>query len=165
MAVVKDSPEAPAAAPAPRRVRPGRARIPTVLYAVGLLVALMVVFAAGNRHFLSRYNLNTIASYGAVLLVVGLGQMCTILIGGIDLSVGGLMSFVAVVFVGSLGRIGYWAYPLCILIGVAVGFVNGNILTRVRIPSFIATLGTGGDPGEPGAARLAPAGRRSGFAV
>jgi ribose/xylose/arabinose/galactoside ABC-type transport system permease subunit len=42
----------------------------------------------GNRNFLSAYNLNTIVSYSAILLVVGLGQMCPILIGGIDLSVG-----------------------------------------------------------------------------
>ncbi len=119
-------------------------RTPAILYAVGLLVLLVALFALGNRNFLSLYNLNTIASYAAILLVVGLGQMCTILIGGIDLSVGGLMSFVAVVFIVSLKVIGFWAYPLCILIGIAFGYLNGNLLTRIRIPSFIATLGTGG---------------------
>jgi ribose/xylose/arabinose/galactoside ABC-type transport system permease subunit len=40
--------------------------------------------------------------------------------------------------------IGGWAFPFCILIGTIVGFINGNILTRIKIPSFIATLGTGG---------------------
>ena len=119
-------------------------RTPAILYAVGLLVVLVILFSLGNRNFLSLYNLNTIASYAAILLVVGLGQMCTILIGGIDLSVGGLMSFVAVVFIVSLKVIGFWAYPLSILIGVAFGYLNGNLLTRIRIPSFIATLGTGG---------------------
>jgi ribose transport system permease protein len=119
-------------------------RTPAILYAVGLLVVLVILFSLGNRNFLSLYNLNTIASYAAILLVVGLGQMCTILIGGIDLSVGGLMSFVAVVFVVSLKTIGFWSYPLCILIGALFGYLNGNLLTRIRIPSFIATLGTGG---------------------
>ena len=125
-------------AQAPRR------QIPAISWAVGLLTALLFVFWAGNRHFISLYNLDTIASYAAVLLVVGLGQMCTILIGGIDLSVGGLMSLTAVVFVLSLRVIGYWAYPLCLAMGLAVGYLNGTILTRVRIPSFLATLGTGG---------------------
>jgi len=98
----------------------------------------------GNRNFLSLYNINTIASYSAILLVVGLGQMNPILIGGIDLSVGGLMSFISVVFVVSLKTIGVWAFPLCIFVSLLTGFINGNILTRIQIPSFIATLGTGG---------------------
>ncbi len=121
-----------------------RARIPAIYFAIALLIALVALFTAGNRNFLSPYNLNTIASYSAILLVVGLGQMSAILIGGIDLSVGGLMSFISVVFVLSLKAAGAWAFPFCILIGVVVGFINGNILTRIQIPSFIATLGTGG---------------------
>ena len=54
------------------------------------------------------------------------------------------MSFVSVVFVVSLKTIGVWAFPLCIVIALLAGFLNGNILTRIKIPSFIATLGTGG---------------------
>jgi len=107
-------------------------------------MVLVCLFTAGNRNFLSAYNLNTIASYAAILLVVGLGQMNTILIGGIDLSVGGLMSFISVVFIVSLKAIGVWAFPLCIVVALIAGYLNGNILTRIKIPSFIATLGTGG---------------------
>ena len=94
-----------------------KARIPAIYFAVTLLVVLVFLFALGNRNFLSAYNLNTIASYSAILLVVGLGQMCPILIGGIDLSVGGLMSFVSVVFVVVLKAAGAWAFPLCLLSG------------------------------------------------
>jgi ribose transport system permease protein len=125
-------------------VRNKRARVPAIYFAIALLVVLVCLFTLGNRNFLSAYNLNTIASYSAILLIVGLGQMCTILIGGIDLSVGGLMSFVSVVFVVALKATGAWAFPLCIVVGVIAGFINGNVLTRIKIPSFIATLGTGG---------------------
>jgi len=125
-------------------IRARRAQVPAIGIAVGLLAVLVILFTLGNRNFLSLYNLNTIAYYAAILLVVGLGQMCAILIGGIDLSIGGLMSFVSVVFVVAVKTVGFWAYPLCILIGIAFGYLNGTILTRVRIPSFIATLGTGG---------------------
>jgi ribose transport system permease protein len=121
-----------------------RLKIPTIVYSIALLLVTGVVFWIGNRNFLTAYNLNTIFSYAVLLLLVGLGQMCAILVGGIDLSVGGIMSFVSVVFVTTIGHIGYWAYPLGILIGVGVGYINGNILTRIRIPSFIATLGVGG---------------------
>jgi len=125
-------------------VRRKRAGIPAIYFAVMLLLVLVFLFTMGNRNFLSAYNLNTIASYTAILLVVGLGQMNPILIGGIDLSVGGLMSFISVVFVVSLKTIGIWAFPLCIVVALMAGFINGNILTRIKIPSFIATLGTGG---------------------
>jgi ribose/xylose/arabinose/galactoside ABC-type transport system permease subunit len=96
----------------PGRARARRLRTPAILYAIALLVVLAFLFALGNRNFLSAYNLNTIASYAAILLVVGLGQMCTILVGGIDLSVGGLMSFISVLFVVTVKVIGFWAFPL-----------------------------------------------------
>lgn len=134
----------PARSPETTAVRRKRARIPAIYFSVTLLVVLVFLFTAGNRNFLSAYNLNTIASYAAILLVVGLGQMNTILIGGIDLSVGGLMSFISVVFVVALKAIGVWAFPLCIVVALMAGYLNGNILTRIKIPSFIATLGTGG---------------------
>jgi ribose transport system permease protein len=121
-----------------------RARIPAIYFALALLVALVILFTLGNQNFLSAYNLNTIGNYAAILSVVALGQMNTILIGGIDLSVGGLMSFSSVLFVVLLQVIGAWAFPVCILVALAVGYVNGTILTRIKIPSFIATLGTGG---------------------
>jgi ribose transport system permease protein len=134
----------PARSPEATPVRRKRARIPAIYFSVTLLVVLVFLFTAGNRNFLSAYNLNTIASYAAILLVVGLGQMNAILVGGIDLSLGGLMSFISVVFVVSLKAIGVWAFPLCIVVALMAGYLNGNVLTRIQIPSFIATLGTGG---------------------
>jgi ribose transport system permease protein len=121
-----------------------RIRIPAMVYTIVLLLAVGFLFALGNENFLSAYNLNTIIGSAAILLMVALGQMCAILIGGIDLSVGGLMSFISVVFTVLVKPAGYWVYPICILIGILIGYVNGFLLTRVKIPSFIATLGTGG---------------------
>ena len=92
-------------------VRRKRSRIPAIYFAIALLMLMVVLFTMGNRNFLSPYNLNTIASYSAILLIVGLGQMSTILIGGIDLSVGGLMSFISVLFVISIKAVGFWAFP------------------------------------------------------
>jgi ribose transport system permease protein len=110
-------------------------RLPTIGYTIALLLAVGFLFRLGNENFLSIYNLNTIVSFAAVLLIVALGQMCAILVGGIDLSV---------LFTVLVKPVGYGVYPICLLIGVFFGFVNGFLLTRVKIPSFIATLGTGG---------------------
>lgn len=121
-----------------------RKRIPPIYITLALLVVVGVAFRLGNRNFTSLYNINTIISFAAILLIVSLGQMSAILVGGIDLSVGGTISFVSVLFILLIEHIGYTAYPVCILAGVVIGYVNGNILTRIKIPSFIATLGTGG---------------------
>jgi len=128
----------------PRRRRAGRRRIPPVTLTVALLVIVTGLFYAGNHNFLSLYNINTILSFSAILLMVALGQMCTILVGGIDLSVGGLVSFVSVVFILLIKPLGYLAYPVSLLIGMLAGWINGLILTRIKIPSFIVTLATGG---------------------
>jgi ribose transport system permease protein len=119
-------------------------RIPTIGYTVALLLVVGLIFRLGNENFLSIYNLNTIVSFAAILLMVALGQMCAILVGGIDLSVGGLISFISVVFTVLVKPAGYFVYPICVVIGVLFGFANGLLLTRIKIPSFIATLGTGG---------------------
>ena len=119
-------------------------RISPTYIPMALLTLVAVAFAIGNPNFVSPYNINTILVYAAPLLMVALGQMCAILVGGIDLSVGGMISFISCLFVVMIPRIGAWAYPLCLLVGLALGAVNGLVLTRVRIPSFIATLGTGG---------------------
>ena len=121
-----------------------RGRISPVHFTIGLLVVVGLLFYLGNRNFLSLYNLNTIISFSAILLMVALGQMCAILVGGIDLSVGGLVSFISVVFILLAKPLGHLADPVCLLIGVIVGYINGSILTRIRIPSFISTLATGG---------------------
>jgi len=120
------------------------ARLQPVHLTIAMIIVLGVALSLSNQHFLSAYNINTIIGFGAILMIAALGQMFTILIGGIDLSVGGIISFVSVLFVLLISDVGYWAFPICILAGLVLGLVNGLILTIVKIPSFIATLGTGG---------------------
>lgn len=119
-------------------------QLPVIYFGIILLVILFIIFYFGNTNFLSFYNLENIGISASILLAVGLGQMCAILVGGIDLSVGGIMSLISVIFMVALPKLGYWVYPLCLLIGIMLGYINGNLLTKVRIPSFIVTLSTGG---------------------
>jgi len=70
-------------------------------------------------------------------------------VGGIDLSIEGIMSLTAVVcgflVKNSLTKIdiGFWALPVVMIIGAIVGIINGLINTKLKIPSFMATLGMG----------------------
>jgi ribose transport system permease protein len=121
-----------------------RPTIKPIYISIGMFVALVAAFAIGNGSFLSAYNAQTIINAVAILLAVGMGQACVILTGGIDLSVGSIISLVSVVFMLLLGKFGAWAFPVVILIGLASGALNGILVSKLRIPSFIATLGTQG---------------------
>jgi ribose/xylose/arabinose/galactoside ABC-type transport system permease subunit len=118
--------------------------IKPIYISIGLFVVLVAAFTAGDRSFISVYNAQTILNAVGILLAVGLGQACVILTGGIDLSVGSIMSLVSVVFMLLLGPLGAWAFPVVLLIGLASGALNGIIVSKLKIPSFIATLGTQG---------------------
>lgn len=119
-------------------------QIPAIYISLGMLLMFILVFYIGNSSFLTSYNLLAIGTSASILLAVGLGQVCTILTGGIDLSVGGIMSLVSVVLMSTVGKYGYFAFPISLAVGVLAGLVNGLINARFRIPSFITTLGTGG---------------------
>ena len=119
-------------------------RIQPIHISLAMFLALVAGFTIGDPSFLSLYNAVTILNSVAILLAVGLGQACVILTGGIDLSVGSIMSLVSVVFMMTLGSLGAWAYLVVLVIGTAAGFLNGLIVSRLRIPSFIGTLGTQG---------------------
>ena len=119
-------------------------QVPAIYFSVGMLVLFVVLFSAGNPSFLKRYNILTIGTSASILLAVGLGQVCTILTGGIDLSVGGVMSLVSVVFMMTLDALGVGAFFVAILVGLAAGLLNGYLNAKLKIPSFITTLGTGG---------------------
>ena len=118
--------------------------LPAIYYSIAALVVVVVAFSIGNPAFIGLFNINIILLSAVILLAVGIGQCWAIVTGGIDLSVGGVISLVSVIFMLTVQPLGYWAYPLGLLIGAVVGYVNGILLTKVRIPSFIATLGTGG---------------------
>ena len=75
-----------------------KAAIKPIYISLGLFVILVAAFTIGNKSFLSLYNAQTILNAVGILLAVGLGQACVILTGGIDLSVGSIMSLVSVVF-------------------------------------------------------------------
>lgn len=118
--------------------------LPSIYISLLLLVILTIILYSGNPSFLSVYNLKTIGSATAILLAVGLGQTTVILTGGIDLSVGGIMSLISVVYTLSVTRFGLLGFPIALLVACAAGLLNGLIFTKFRIPSFVTTLGTGG---------------------
>jgi ribose transport system permease protein len=112
------------------------------------LVILVGAFAIGTKgKYLSVANIQTILSLAAIPAILAIGLHLTVVLGGIDLSVQGVASLVAI-FVGLLMKnqfnasdVGLWIIPISLGIGGVAGVINGVLNTRLRIPSFIATLG------------------------
>jgi ribose transport system permease protein len=109
-----------------------------------LYLLLVIFFASQNSRFLTADNARVIATQGAVLGIVTLGQMIVLLAGGFDLSISGVVPLSAVCFVlfSNGGLPGSLAGALAVLIGAAVGVGNGAIVTKLKVNPLIATLGT-----------------------
>ena len=111
---------------------------------VAALLVLVIIFAALNPNFLSKYNIVSMAQSLAPYAVMALGVTFVIATGGIDLSIGTVCIASAVV-AGKLymGGMPLWAtIPVMIAIGTLFGLINGILIAKLKIPAFIATLGT-----------------------
>ena len=111
-----------------------------------ILVALVVLMALASPFFLTGDNISNVAVQVAPLACLAIGQLFVILVGGIDLSVGSLLALCTVTGAlaygwGSVG--GVLVIPVILLTGMAVGWLNGVMLVKGRMPhAFIPTLAT-----------------------
>ena len=115
-----------------------------ILLSLSLLIILIIIFQFGNQNFLKPFNLTTLLDLISILLIVGLGQMSVMLTGGIDLAIGPNISLSTILFVILLQRFGYIGFIIPIIAASAIGIINGLIVTKIRIPSFIGTIGMNG---------------------
>lgn len=108
------------------------------------LIALMVFFASQSPIFLTERNLINVLQQSSINACIALGMTLVIISGGIDLSVGAVAAFTAVITADLMLK--GTPIPLAILAGVALGIgcgiVNGLLISRARLQPFIATLGT-----------------------
>jgi ribose transport system permease protein len=106
---------------------------------------IFIIFGILNENFLTVNNLRDVAVSASVNALIGIGITFVIITGGIDLSVGSIASFVGVVSAALMVYNGVPAIP-GLLIGLVIGFlagaVNGFLITLLKLPPFIATLGT-----------------------
>lgn len=119
------------------------ARVAAALGRQGALAALclLVLFGALRYNgFLSVYNITELLRYNAMFGLVALGMTFVIMTGGIDLSVGAVAALASVV-AALLSPYGVAPAVLGpVLVGLAVGLINGGIIAYLGIPPFITTL-------------------------
>jgi ribose transport system permease protein len=117
-----------------------------IIYSILLGIALLAYIALPE--FRRPHNLFNVLRQGVALGIASVGQTIMILVGGIDLSVGATISLVAVYATGFMDK--YTAFGQVALmvmgllgLGLFIGFINANVVTRLRVAPFIATLGMG----------------------
>jgi fructose transport system permease protein len=116
-----------------------------ILGPLAVLVLAVLAFSLVSGRFLSAANLGLVLAQVTVIATLALGQTLIILTAGIDLSVGAIAVFSSILMANmatGLGVPGVVALLIGFVLGVAMGALNGLLVTRLKLPPFIVTLGT-----------------------
>ncbi|GLY88758.1 ABC transporter permease [Actinoallomurus iriomotensis] len=146
------APTGTGAAPGEGRPRRRRLLLGSATDITAILLIIVVVFSvADGGSFLTLENLSNILISASLLIVMGVGATLVLITGGVDLSVGSVLVFSGVVsgmVMRAMGGQGVGVSLVGVLValaaGTAWGIVNGLVVTRLRVPPLIATLGSFG---------------------
>jgi len=108
------------------------------------LALLLIIFGFSARNFFTVTTFRTIANQVPDTTIVAVGMTFVLIIAGIDLSVGSVMALAGAVLGAALVEFNLslpLAIAVCIAAGVLCGLVNGLVIIRWKLPSFIVTLG------------------------
>ena len=111
---------------------------------LGATVLLFVALSLATPLFPTPENLLLVARQISILAIIAIGVTFLFIAQEIDLSIGSIYGFLVVTLSVLIGKWGWypWLAMLAIIVlGTLIGFVNGSLVTRFNIPSFIVTLG------------------------
>lgn len=124
-----------------------------------ILILMFIIGLSVSKHFLSGTNISSILIDVSIMGILALGETVCLLVREIDLSIASLMAFSPVISISIINfiksRMGvqfidagnyvnsglFYLIILTILIGCIIGFINGVIVVKTKVPSIIATLG------------------------
>jgi ribose transport system permease protein len=108
-----------------------------------LFVVIFIFMSIFAPRFFNLYNLTTILRTVAMNATIALGFTIVMICGEMDLSIGRTATFAAVIALILQKKVGYGlSIPIAILAAAAVGLLNGILVAKVKINSFIVTIGT-----------------------
>ncbi len=120
------------------------AQVMNMLPRVSILILLGVVLSFMSPYFLKPNNLINVVSMASIPIILALGETLVVLLGEIDLSLGAIFSIGGVV-PAALMKFLNVPVPIAVLAGIIVGGLmglsNGVLISKVKLPSFIATYG------------------------
>ncbi|MDF2545163.1 MAG: transporter permease [Anaerosolibacter sp.] len=114
-----------------------------VTVTIGLLV-LIVVFGILNPNFFSNRNISNLLRQIAPIILIGIGQSYVLITGNIDLSIGSVvgMSCMISATLMTKGMNPWLAVGITYITALIIGVLNGQLISKAKLPAFIATLGT-----------------------
>ncbi|QWA13155.1 ABC transporter permease [Sodalis ligni] len=116
----------------------------------GVMVALVIIFVLSSLispYFLSPYNMSVVARTLAFIGLITVGQSMLLILGELDLSlgvIGGLCGVIAGIFMVNFGIEPTVACVMALALGAVLGFLNGLLVTKLRLHSLVLTIGTAG---------------------
>jgi len=132
-----------------------RQAVSQLLVRYGIVIVLIVLVLAmsllsplvrdGQQLFLTPRNLIQVALQASINMILAVGMTFVITSGGIDLSIGSIVALCGVLSAMAMRDLGIGAwggFALALTIGALCGFINGLLITQLRLPPFIVTLGT-----------------------
>ncbi len=129
------------AATPPARLPARRLALNPVYIVLALLIAAIAI---QSPHFLEPAGYMNFLKRAAPLAILAAGQVYVITSGGFDLSVGSIITLTVIgssILINGDPNATAWVIPLMLGIGVAVGLINGAVVSYLKVPSIIATLG------------------------
>ena len=111
-----------------------------VLIALGIMVVIMTL---ASPHFLTTENVFSVMRGFSFVAIMAIGETLVIITAGIDLSVGSILGLSGCLTALALKVSGYAGFAVIIglMCGTIIGFINGQLITRLKLPPFIVTLG------------------------
>jgi ribose transport system permease protein len=129
----------PCASPTPVRLEK-RLKTTTIMPFVAVIVVIGI-FQILNPSFLSYQGIVTIVYAMSYFLIAACGLTLVIMMGSFDFSVVSVMKLSALLCVLYIEKIGLLVIPFALAVSAAIGFANGVLFAKLKVPSFIATLG------------------------
>jgi D-xylose transport system permease protein len=124
-----------------RRIRGGESGILPILAA---LILIVVVFQVANTHFLSPADIVNLLALTSIYVMFGMAETFALLLSEIDLSISYVGFVGAMVMTELMTYPNNWPWWAAVIVGmgvcVVIGLIQGTIISRLRIPSFIVTL-------------------------
>ena len=123
------------------RIRAGESG---VLPVIGGLLLISILFQKLNSHFLTAGNLVNLLVQGSVYMTLAMGEVFALLLGEIDLSIGFVSAIGGTVVAELVKQSSGWPWWAAVIFGLlacaAIGAIQGTIITRIGLPSFVVTL-------------------------
>ena len=107
------------------------------------VIVLFIFFSIVAKNFFTARSVLSLLLQTSAVTIMGIGVTFTIITGGIDLSIGSVIALSGTVAVmAAIAGVPIWLSMIIgLLVGVVCGFLNGLMITRLKLPPFIATLG------------------------